>query len=69
MKKYYKAEIIRAVREELIAANKALGLGERFLEKDYTFLGVVGAAIERLDSKAELLLNSENENSSKSCIK
>lgn len=59
MNTYTKDQILDAVREELIEANHTLGISDGLTDKDYTFIGVVAASIQRLDSKAELLLKEE----------
>ena len=51
MNKYTKEEILQSVREELIEANKDLGISNGLTDKDYTFIGVVEASIERLETK------------------
>lgn len=47
-KEQVKELVTDAVRTELIEANKRIGLGDGLLESDYKYLGVVGAALDRL---------------------
>jgi hypothetical protein len=41
-------EIIIAVRQELTETNKALGISNGLTDDDYSYLGVVAAALKRL---------------------
>ena len=45
---YWKEKLMEAIRAELTEANKMLGIGDKFTEDDYHYVGVVEAAFERL---------------------
>lgn len=47
--KMTKQTILDAVREELLSTNKLCSLGDGFSETDYTCLGMVSAALDKVD--------------------